>query len=110
MSLSQTTNDERTLAMLCHITGLISFIGPLIVWLLKKDESEFIDANGKQALNFQISIFIYSIVASMLIVILIGIPLLIAIGLFNLVMIILASVKALNGEVFEYPLSMKILK
>ncbi len=110
MSLSQTTNDERTLAMLCHITGLISFIGPLIVWLLKKDESEFIDANGKQALNFQISIFIYSIVASMLIVILIGIPLLIALGLFSLVMIILASVKALNGEVFEYPLSMKILK
>jgi uncharacterized Tic20 family protein len=110
MSLTQPTSDERTIAMLCHITGLISFIGPLIVWLLKKDESEFIDANGKQALNFQISIFIYSIVASILIVLIIGIPLLIAIGLFNLVMIILASVKALNGEVFEYPLSIKLLK
>jgi uncharacterized Tic20 family protein len=110
MSITQPTQDEKTIAMLCHITGLISFIGPLIVWLLKKDESEFIDANGKQALNFQISIFIYSIVASMLIVLLIGIPLLVAIGLFSLVMIVLASVKALNGEVFEYPLSMKILK
>jgi len=110
MTLTQPTQDEKTIAMLCHVTGLISFIGPLIVWLLKKDESPFIDANGKQALNFQISIFIYTIGAAILTIVLIGIPLLMAIGLFSLVMIVLASVKALNGEVFQYPLSIQFLK
>lgn len=108
--MNSVSNDEKNIAMLCHLSGLFTIFGPLIIWLIKKDESEFIDANGKQALNFQISILIYSIVAVFLIVLLIGIPLLIAIGIFNLIMIIIASVKAANGEVFQYPLSIQILK
>lgn len=98
------------MGMLCHLSGLFTIFGPLIIWLIKKDESKFIDENGKQALNFQISIFIYSIIASILIVILIGIPLLIAIGIFDLIMIIIASIKAADGQVFQYPLSIQILK
>ena len=108
--MNNISSDEKNIAMLCHLSGLFTIFGPLIIWLIKKDESEFIDVNGKQALNFQISILIYSVVAAILIVLLIGIPMLIAIGIFNLIMIIIASVKAANGEVFQYPLSIQILK
>lgn len=108
--MNNISSDEKTMGMLCHLSGLFTIFGPLIIWLIKKDESKFIDENGKQALNFQISIFIYSIIASILIVILIGIPLLIAIGIFDLIMIIIASIKAADGQVFQYPLSIQILK
>ncbi len=104
------TNDEKTIGMLCHITGLISIIGPIIVWLLKKDESAFVDANGKQAINFQLSIIIYSIGSAILLIIGIGLILLFAIGIFAFIMIVVASIKAANGEIFQYPLSLQLLK
>ncbi|NOX48595.1 MAG: DUF4870 domain-containing protein [Chlorobi bacterium] len=104
------TNDEKTIGMLCHLTGLISIIGPIIVWLLKKDDSAFVDANGKQAINFQLSIIIYSIGSAFLLIIGIGLVLLFAIGIFAFIMIVIASIKAANGEVFQYPLSIQLLK
>ncbi len=104
------TNDEKTIGMLCHLTGLISIIGPIIVWLLKKDDSAFVDANGKQAINFQLSIIIYSIGSAFLLIIGIGLVLLFAIGIFAFIMIVIASIKAANGEVFQYPMSLQLLK
>jgi len=108
--MSSPTNDEKTMGMLCHLTGLISIIGPIIVWLLKKDESAFVDANGKQAINFQLSIIIYSIGSAILLIIGIGLILLLAIGIFACIMIVVASIKAANGEVFQYPLSLQLIK
>ena len=108
--MSSPTNDEKTMGMLCHLTGLISIIGPIIVWLLKKDESAFVDANGKQAINFQLSIIIYSIGSAILLIIGIGLILLFAIGVFAFIMIVVASIKAANGEVFQYPLSLQLIK
>lgn len=110
--------QERTMAMLCHLSALAGFvipwigsiIGPLIVWLLKKDESALVDAHGKKALNFQISIFIYCAVALLLAFVIIGIPLLIGLGIFNLVMIIVNSVKANKGEEVTYPLAIPFIK
>jgi len=109
--------QEKTMAMLCHLSALAGFfipfgnvVGPLIVWLIKKDESALVDENGKKALNFQISITIYAIVAAALIAVGIGLILLPAIGIFSLVMIILNSIKANKGEPTEYPLSIQLIK
>jgi len=110
--------DARTWAMLCHLGGLgvyvIPTIGhilaPLIVWLIKKDESPFVDDQGKESLNFQISITIYALVALLLMRIIIGFILLPAVGIFDLVMVIIAAVKANSGEKFRYPLCIRFIK
>ncbi|MEW5846446.1 MAG: DUF4870 domain-containing protein [Bacteroidota bacterium] len=116
-NINYSSNDERTFSMLCHLSalsGLIipfgNVIGPLVFWLLKKDEYAEVDRQGKAALNFQLSLTIYSIVAAILIVILVGFVLLGAIFLFGLIMTIVASVKSSNGERFEYPLSINLIK
>lgn len=113
----QLTQEEKTFGMLAHLAALAGFvipfgnlIGPLIVWLIKKDQSAWVDQQGKESLNFQISITIYAIVAGVLTLILIGILLLIAVGLFSLIMVIIASVKVSNGEDFRYPLCIAFLK
>ncbi len=113
----QLTQEEKTFGMLAHLAALAGFIipfgnliGPLVVWLIKKDQSAWVDQQGKESLNFQISITIYAIVAGVLTLILIGILLLIAVGLFSLIMVIIASVKVSNGEDFRYPLCIAFLK
>jgi hypothetical protein len=110
-------SQERTWGMLCHLSALAGFIipfgniiGPLLIWLIKKDESSFVDDQGKEALNFQISITIYCLVAAMLILIIIGIFLLIGLGILALVLIIVASVKTNSGEKFRYPLTIRLIQ
>ena len=103
--------------MLCHLGALAGYvipfgniIAPLIIWLVKKEESELVDRHGKESLNFQISIAIYCAIAFLLVFIVIGIPLLFALGIFNLVMIIVAAVKTNSGEDFRYPLCIRFIK
>ncbi len=109
--------DTRQMAMLCHLTafatfvipGVGSIVGPLIVWLLKKDRSEFIDFHGKEALNFQITILILAAIAGVLCFFLIGIPLLFAVGVYWFVFTIIASIKANEGAYYKYPFVIRIL-
>jgi len=110
------SKDERMWAMLTHISALAFFIfplgnvlGPLIVWLIKKEEYPFVDEQGKEALNFQISMTIYGFIAALLIFVLIGIPLLIAIFFLTFILAIIAAVKANDGTHYKYPLSMRII-
>lgn len=109
--------DARTFGMLCHLLALAGFIipfgniiGPLVMWLLKREEHPFVDDQGKEALNFQISMFIYFIVAAILTIIVIGIPILIALGIFWLVIIIVAAVQANAGTTYRYPLNLRLIK
>ncbi len=109
--------QERTMGMLCHLIALVGFfipfgniIGPLVLWLVKKDESAVIDTEGKKSLNFQISVTIYAIVSVLLMFVVIGAFLLPLVGIFSLVMIIINSVKANNGEETKYPLSLTLIK
>ncbi len=102
--------------MLCHLAGLLGFIfpfgnvmGPLIVWLIKKDESVEVDLHGRRSLNFQISWTIYLVIAAILIIFVIGLFLLPALALAMLILVVIAGVKANAGEVFNYPLSIKFL-
>lgn len=103
--------------MLCHLSGLAGFffpfggiIGPLICWLSRKDESEWINGNGKSSLNFQLSILLYMILIFPLVFIRIGIPLEAALVMLKIICVVIASVKASKGEEFRYPLSIPFIQ
>lgn len=109
--------DDRTWAMLCHLSALAGFIvpfgsvlGPLIIWLIKKDEMPIVDEHGKKALNFQITVAIAYLVCILLMFAVIGLILLPIVAIFSLVMVIIASIKANEGKEFNYPLSLNLIK
>ena len=112
-----TSKDANTWGMLCHLIAFAGFvipfgniIGPLVIWLIKKDQYEFVDDQGKESLNFQISMTIYFIISAILTIIIIGTLLLIALSIFDIVMIIIATIKANGGEKYRYPLTIRFIK
>ena len=107
----EVSKDARMWAMLCHLLGLFtSFIGPLIVWLIKKEEDPFINNQGKEASNFQITVAIASIVSGLLMAVCIGFLLLPAVCIADLIFCIIAAVKANSGEAYRYPVSIRFIK
>jgi len=107
----QPTSDEKTMALLAHILTLVSgFIAPLVIYLIKKDESEYVRKHAIESLNFQISMTIYAIGATILMIILIGFVLLIAIGILAVVLTIVATVKASEGKFYKYPFTIRLIK
>ena len=112
------SKDVRNWAMLCHLSALVGllgngigfFLGPLIVWLIKKEEHPFIDEQGKEAVNFQITMFIAFMIALVLSFVLIGIPLLVALGVLEIVFPIIAAIQASNGTHYRYPLAIRFIK
>ena len=106
----QPTSEERTLAMLAHlITFMSSFIGPLVIYLVKKDESAFVGDQAKEVLNFHLSVVIYAIVGVLSCFIFIGFVLLPALGIFVLVVTIMGALAAYDGKAFRYPLCIRFL-
>lgn len=108
--------EERTYGMLCHLTALSgmivplgNIIGPLIIWLMKKDQYSLVDDQGKESLNFQISVTIYLIVSAVLTLILIGLVLMLGVLIFALIMVILASIEANKGARYRYPLTIRFI-
>ena len=102
--------------MLAHISALSGFIipfgsilGPLIIWLIKRDEMSFVNDQAKEALNFNISMTIYAIVAGVLIFVAIGIVLLPVVLIAWLVLTIMAAVKANEGVAYRYPLTLRLV-
>ncbi|MGQ1890845.1 DUF4870 domain-containing protein [Thermophagus sp. OGC60D27] len=114
---SSKTTDERNWGMYCHLAsfaGLIvpfgNLLGPLIVWLIKKDEYAFVEQEGKESLNFQITVSIATLIAGLLSVVLIGIPLLIAIIILDFVFVIKAIMAANDGRSYQYPFNLRLIK
>jgi uncharacterized Tic20 family protein len=109
---SEVPSDSRGWAAAAHLLPFLglSFIAPLIIWLIKRDEDAFVELHGREALNFQISILIYAFVSAILILVLIGIVLLLALGIFALIFQIIAGVKAATGQVYRYPLTIRFVK
>ncbi len=99
----ETNRDARMWGMLSHLTGLVGFIGPLVVWLIKKEEFPFVDEQGKEALNFQITMLIYFIVAGLTTFICIGFVLTPAVWVADVVFLIIAAIKANDGYHYRYP-------
>jgi uncharacterized Tic20 family protein len=110
--------EERNWAVFSHLAALLALIawgigalvGPLIIWLIKKDTMPFVNDQGKEALNFQITVFIAGLVCTALIWVLIGIPLLVALAIADLVFIIMAAVKASEGVAYRYPINLRLIK
>ncbi len=115
--IRELSETERNWAMLCHLSSFAGYffpfggiLGPLICWLSRKDESQWIDFNGKQALNFQLSILLYMVLAIPLVFIIVGIPILVFLGFLEVICIVIASVKASKGEEFRYPISIPFIQ
>jgi hypothetical protein len=105
------TSDERIIAMLCHLLAFLSgFVGPIVLWAVKKDESPFVDAHGKEAINFHITVLIYSVVTLMLCFVLVGFLLIPVVGLLAIISPIVGAVKAANGQPFRYPLAIRLIR
>ena len=108
---SSPSKDDQYWAMGCHLLALVTyFVGPLIMWLVRRERSAFIDEQGKEAVNFQLSMIIYLAVSYISIFLLIGIVLFPAVYIFDLVCVIIAAVKSYNGEHFRYPLCIRFIK
>ncbi len=110
------TDDDRLWATFIHLSGLAGFIlptasiiAPLILWLMKRKSSPFIDDHGREALNFQISIIIYAIIAGVLITVCIGIALLPLVLLLQIIASIVMAVRANGGEYVRYPVTIRFL-
>jgi uncharacterized Tic20 family protein len=117
MNATFENKDERMWGMLCHLSALSGFIipfgnivGPLIVYSMKKDEYAFVADQGKESLNFQISILIYLAISGIAVLLLVGILLLMVVGLAALILTVIASVRANDGEYYRYPLTIQFIK
>ncbi|MGB0259709.1 MAG: DUF4870 domain-containing protein [Coraliomargarita sp.] len=113
---AETDSNARTMGMLCHLLALVQFLGipgvlgPLVIWLLKREEHPFIDSCGKEAVNFQLSVLIYLIVAFVMVFIVIGFFLVPIIMLLSIVYTVIAAIKASDGNDYQYPLTIRFIK
>lgn len=111
-------NKAVTWATLCHVAALTLYIGvpfghiiaPLIIWLIKKNDFPLVDDQGKESLNFQISMTIYAIIAGLLMYVAIGFALLPILVIAHITLIIIAIVKTNKGEIYRYPFTIRIIK
>ena len=111
------SKEARTWAMWCHLAAIVGYlgipfgniVGPLIIWLMKRDTDPFVDAQGKESLNFQISITIYVMISIFLILVLVGILFLIVVPVAALILTIIAAIKANDGEDYRYPFTIRLI-
>jgi uncharacterized Tic20 family protein len=111
------SESERNWSMLCHLSAFAGFffpfggiIGPLICWLSRRDESAWVNENGKASMNFQISMLLYIFLSIPLCFILVVIPIIMFLGVLKIVCIVIASIKASKGERFKYPLAIPFIQ
>jgi uncharacterized Tic20 family protein len=115
--VSTSSADLRPWDVLCHASALLGFffpraghvIAPLIVWLVKRGDSPEIDAHGKESLNFQLSMLVYSAISAILCLVLIGFVLLAILHILNVVLVIIASIRASEGKFYRYPITIRFL-
>jgi uncharacterized Tic20 family protein len=112
-----TDPEARTLAMLGHLSAFSGFVipfghilGPLLIWLIKREDHPFVDDQAKEALNFQLSMSLYYLIGLVLILALIGFLILPALVVFSIVVMIMGAIRANNGERYRYPLCIRFIK
>lgn len=110
------SKDERTMGMLAHLSSLAGYvipfgniIGPLVVWLIKREEMPFVDDQGKEALNFQITVMLAVIACFALFFLILPLLLIPVIGIVDLVFTVIAAVKANEGEHYRYPMTLRLI-
>jgi uncharacterized Tic20 family protein len=111
--MSDVSQDDKTMAMIGHLSGIVAgFIGPLIIWLINKDKTdkEWLNGQAKEALNFQITVLIAWIAAMALSILLIGFLLYPVILIGNIILCIMAGMKANEGVAYRYPFALRLIK
>lgn len=110
------TQDERTWGMVSHLSALVGviipfggIIAPLVIWLVKRDQSAYVAEHAKEALNFNITVGIAGVVCWILVFAFIGVPLAITLGIYWLVMTIIAAIKANEGNAYRYPFALRLV-
>jgi len=110
-------SKSRNLAMCCHLLSLIGYfsllgfvVAPLVLWLAKRHEDPFVDDQGRESVNFQITVFLLLVVSMVLTLVAIGFILLPLIFLFHLVFTVIAAMRAHRGEAYRYPLVVRFLQ
>ncbi|GIN88325.1 DUF4870 domain-containing protein [Heyndrickxia sporothermodurans] len=105
------TQEDRLMAAAIYVLSFFTtIIGPLIIWIIKKDDSEFINGHGKSYFNFMISYFIYGVISGILVIVLIGFLLLPLVGVAAFIFTIIAAIKAYNGETYKIPFTFEFIK
>lgn len=110
--------EERMWAMLSHLCALVGFVGiplgnilgPLVIWLIKKNEIPLVDTEGKEALNFQITVTVCAVFAYFLAFTFIGFLLILPFFVVDVILVVMAAVKVYNGEKFRYPFTVRLIK
>jgi uncharacterized Tic20 family protein len=111
-----TPDQERLWAMLAHLLSFVAayialgFVAPLIILIIFGPRSAYVREHAVESLNFNLSWLIYAIVAGILAILLIGIPILVVLGIAYVVLVIIASVRANNGQLYRYPLTIRFVK
>ena len=110
------SKEERNWAMLAHLSGLLAFatliggvLGPLVMWMIRKDDMNFAADQAKEALNFQITVFVAGLIAGVMCLILIGFALLGILVIVDLILMIIAAVKASEGVSYRYPFNLRLI-
>ncbi|WNS73859.1 DUF4870 domain-containing protein [Bacillus sp. DTU_2020_1000418_1_SI_GHA_SEK_038] len=105
------SQDERMLAAAIYVTSFFTtIVGPLIIWLLKKNDSPFIDQHGKEYFNFVISYGVYALISGILMIVLIGFVTIWIVGALGFIFTIIAAIKAYEGKEYHIPLVFRILR
>lgn len=109
--------DARMFGMWAHLAAFSGFVipfghllGPLLVWLIKREEHPFVDDQGREALNFQLSMSLYYVIGFVLLFVLIGFVLLPALFVFSVVVTIMGAIRANEGQRFRYPLCIRFIR
>lgn len=110
MNMNMPKNDERILAAGIYVISFFTaFLGPLIIWLLKKDDSSYIDYHGREYMNFFISYTVYGIVSGILVILLIGFFMLWIVGILGVVFTIVGAIRAYEGQEYRIPFIFRLL-
>jgi uncharacterized protein len=102
--------EDRTWAALCHLGGVLGFLIPLVLWMMKKDESRYVEDQGKEALNFQLTLLIGDVLSLITLWIYIGAVLWAAVWIVRLAFALMATLAANKGDVYRYPFAIRFVK
>jgi hypothetical protein len=107
------TSDDRILGLLSHLLAIVpgvGILGPLVIYLIKRGQSSFVEENAKESLNFQITMILAFIISAILMVVWIGFILLVVLGVAEVVLVIIATIRASENKIYRYPFNLRLIK
>jgi uncharacterized Tic20 family protein len=107
------TSDDRLLGLLSHLLAIVpgvGILGPLVIYLVKRGQSPFVEENAKESLNFQITMILAFIISGILVVVWIGFILLAILGVVEVVLVIVETIKASENKIYRYPFNLRLIK